>query len=82
MKNPRKTIGFTTTDTVVAVGIKISQEEHDDYPFSAMLNTGPQETLSPEEEAFRALLRDNLPRHEAPQALRDRIQRSIMNMPD
>ncbi|MFN0014221.1 MAG: hypothetical protein ACKVU2_06695 [Saprospiraceae bacterium] len=82
MKNPCKTNGFTTTDSVVSVGIKINQEDHDDLPFSATLGDGPQETRSPQEEAFRALLRDNLPRHEAPQALRERIQRSIMNMPD
>ena len=81
MKNPRK-LSDDTTGTVRAGGIQLVQQDIEDYPFATPTKTGPQETPTPEEESFRALLRDNLPRHTAPQALKDRIKRSIMHLPD
>ncbi|MBK9336556.1 MAG: hypothetical protein IPM98_08175 [Lewinellaceae bacterium] len=81
MKNPRKSPGITT-GIALAGSIKFSQEEIEDYPFAIKPDSEPRKTISPDEESFRALLRNNLPAHTAPQALRDRIRRSIKNMPD
>lgn len=82
MKNPRKspvnTVG--NLDEVLAnvqqnlVDLPFITEPHPD--------TAPQELHSPNEESFRSLLHQHLPRHKAPQALRERIKRAIKNMPD
>lgn len=83
MKNPRKS-------TVNQVGtltrtIKNSQQDLLDLPFishpAADFST-PHELSSPEEESFRTFLQNRLPRHKAPQALRERIKNAIKNMPD
>lgn len=81
MKNPRKS-SDDTKGTVLAGGVQLVQQDIEDYPFATPKSTGPQETPTPDEESFRALLRDHLPRHTAPQALKDRIKRSIMLLPD
>jgi hypothetical protein len=77
MKNSLKTTGAS-----VARGLQVSPQETEDYPFIPEPNSPLPETRTPEEESFRTLLRNNLPRHTAPQALQDRIRRSIKNMPD
>jgi len=80
MKNPVQP-SCDKADVVFTGGIQLVPQETDDYPFVTNLNAGPQEMPTPEEESFRALLREHLPRHTAPQALRERIKRSI-NLPD
>lgn len=81
MKNPIQTSG-EKTDIVFVEGIQLVHQETDDYPFDTPLSTGPQEMATFEENTFRALLREHLPRHTAPQALRERIKRSISLLPD
>lgn len=82
MKNPRK-LPTNTVDTI-GRGLKKIQQEQADLPLfiQADPNAAPQEKSSPEEESFRSLLHHKLSRHKAPQALRERIMKSIKSMPD
>ncbi|TNE59512.1 MAG: hypothetical protein EP344_08505 [Bacteroidetes bacterium] len=81
MKNPRKALNNTVR--TVARGLKDTNQDLADLPVFIEPNTlTPQEKHSPEEESFRALLHDKLSRHKAPQALRERIIKTIKNMPD
>ncbi|MBL7795576.1 MAG: hypothetical protein JNJ90_03655 [Saprospiraceae bacterium] len=81
MKNPIQPSG-DKAGAVFTGGIQLVQQEPDDCPFVTPTDINPQEMPTPQEESFRALLREHLPRHTAPQALRERIKRSIMQLPD
>lgn len=82
MKNPRKSpgnlVGFSprVVDNL--------QQQRADLPVITEPDTDilPESQHSPEEESFRTFLHARLPRHKAPQALRERIKQSIKNMPD
>jgi len=81
MKNPRKSPGIPAG--IVAIEqANLLQTDMDDLPFTTPPLPMHRELPTPQEESFRALVRDSLPRHTAPQALQDRIRRSIKNMPD
>lgn len=83
MKNPRKSSG-NRVDTL-AKAIQNVQPLLPDFPFITQAATDlhtPMETRSPEEESFRTFLHQRLPRHKAPQALRERIKIAIKTMPD
>lgn len=83
MKNPRKSPG---NPVKILVGtLKSVPQDMTDLPFftDAPINlSAPLEPISPEEESFRTFLHSRLPRHKAPQALRERIKNAIKKMPD
>ena len=82
MKNPRKASG-NSVGTFARV-LDPVQRDLADLPIliEPDLHEHPQEQRSPEEESFRSLLHTGLPRHKAPQALRERIRNRIQNIPD
>lgn len=79
MKNPRKSTG----NPVGTLGnMKSVPQDIADLPYFTNPNATPQENHFPEEESFRNFLHGRLPRHKAPQALRERIKIAIQQLPD
>lgn len=81
MKNPRKFFG-KAVNAAVSRGLVNDPKELADLPFSIEPNATLQEDHSPEEASFRNFLQKSLSRHEASQALRERIKNKIKNLPD